>query len=156
MISSTNFWHQVRLRIRDGIKGVSRAPSKFLKAVNFFSLRILFFFFNFFKFTILRTIYNRLNSPINLSVYRFRRSLFIIVSHPLYVTIHISRRSVKIAKKKKKNNNSSSREKNSRVPSAFSVHIFETELSLFRVYLIDRLNFPLPLARRYTNYETLT
>lgn len=102
MISSTNFWHQVRLRIRDGIKGVSRAPSKFLKAVNFFSLRILFFFFNFFKFTILRTIYNRLNSPINLSVYRFRRSLFIIVSHPLYVTIHISRSSVKIAKKKKK------------------------------------------------------
>lgn len=119
-------------------------------------VRILFlFFFNSFKtsniFTVLlgSTI---VNWPINLPVYRFR-SLFIIVSHPLYATIHISWRSVKIEKKKKKEKIIISKEKNY-IPPPF--RIFETELSLFRVYLIDRLNFPLPLARRYTNYETLT
>lgn len=36
----SNFWHRVRLRIRDGIKGV--APSKFL---NLFSFEFFFFFF---------------------------------------------------------------------------------------------------------------
>lgn len=131
---------------------VPRAPSKFLKAVNLFEF-FFFFFFNSFKTSNIFTVLLRstiVNWPINLPVYRFR-SLFIIVSHPLYATIHISWRSVKIEKKKEKI--IISKEKNY-IPPPF--RIFETELSLFRVYLIDRLNFPLPLARRYTNYETLT
>lgn len=119
-------------------------------------VRILFlFFFNSFKTSNIFTVVLRstiVNSPINLSCLSISIIIYNSFAPSLCDDKYLLEKR-KNRKKKKKEKIIISKEKNY-IPPPF--RIFETELSLFRVYLIDRLNFPLPLARRYTNYETLT
>lgn len=132
----SNFWHRVRLRIRDGIKGV--APSKFL---NLFSFEFFFFFF------FVSLIYNR---KINLLCLSISTIIIYNIFRTLFVRRYTYLWSVKIAKKKIIKILLKRMELYSHVAPPF--HIFRNGIV---TVLFDRsIKFSAPLGP--TNYETLT